>query len=231
MTGAGLLVASATLAVVHTFLGPDHVLPFVALARARKWSYPKTAAVTAICGLAHVLASVLISVAAVWAGFRILDIEMIGETRGSLAAWTLTAFGLAYCLWGIRKALRRRRGLSPHAHGDEVHIHSGGDADHQHEQKKSSRGTFWVLFIVFVLGPCEALIVLFVAPAMEGRWALAATSAAIYAVLTVATMLVLVFTALASTEMLRFRAFEPWAHALAGAIILASGLSVLFLGL
>ena len=41
---------AASIGVVHTLLGPDHYLPFVALARTRRWSTARTAAVTAACG-------------------------------------------------------------------------------------------------------------------------------------------------------------------------------------
>ena len=53
-----MIAAAATLALVHTLLGPDHYLPFVALARARGWTARKTAAVTALCGVGHVAGAV-----------------------------------------------------------------------------------------------------------------------------------------------------------------------------
>jgi hypothetical protein len=42
-----LLLGAAAIALTHTVLGPDHYLPFVALARARRWSVARTATVTA----------------------------------------------------------------------------------------------------------------------------------------------------------------------------------------
>ncbi|NIR37211.1 MAG: hypothetical protein GWN73_15615, partial [Actinobacteria bacterium] len=55
-----LLAAAVGVAVTHTALGPDHYLPFVMLARARKWSWARTLTVTGICGLGHVASSVLL---------------------------------------------------------------------------------------------------------------------------------------------------------------------------
>lgn len=49
-----LLATAASLGVVHTALGPDHYLPFIALSKSRNWSVFKTARVTALCGLGHV---------------------------------------------------------------------------------------------------------------------------------------------------------------------------------
>ena len=35
-----LALTAAAIAFVHTLLGPDHYLPFVAMAKARGWSMP-----------------------------------------------------------------------------------------------------------------------------------------------------------------------------------------------
>ena len=37
LDAAPLLLSAATIGVLHTALGPDHSLPFIALARARRW--------------------------------------------------------------------------------------------------------------------------------------------------------------------------------------------------
>ena len=50
----------AAIAVTHTALGPDHYLPFVLLAQARGWSRTRAAWVTAVCGIGHVLSSLLL---------------------------------------------------------------------------------------------------------------------------------------------------------------------------
>ena len=41
-----LLVTAASIGVVHTLLGPDHYLPFVAMAKARGWSLARTLRIT-----------------------------------------------------------------------------------------------------------------------------------------------------------------------------------------
>ena len=50
-----LLLTGASIGVIHTLLGPDHYLPFVALSKARAWTQGRTAAITAACGVGHVL--------------------------------------------------------------------------------------------------------------------------------------------------------------------------------
>ena len=44
-----LILATAGIAVTHTLFGPDHYLPFIMLAQARRWSRWRTVLVTACC--------------------------------------------------------------------------------------------------------------------------------------------------------------------------------------
>lgn len=225
-----LLVAAAGVAFVHTALGPDHTLPFVAIARARGWSRARTLWITGACGVVHVVSSLALGMLGLGAGLAVGQLGVAEEGRGRVAAWALVAFGLAYALWGLRHAWRTRRGIALHEHGDELHVHSHGLGRHAHVEQTHSV-TVWALVIVFLLGPCEPLIPLFVLPASEGRWQLAAATAVVFAVITITTMLVLV--ALAHGGLRRFAggALERWSHALAGGVLVASGMSVLFLGL
>ena len=227
-----LLVAAAGVALVHTALGPDHYLPFVMLARARRWSARRTAAVTALCGLGHVASSVLLGGVGVLLGVGVARLERADATRGSLAAWALVALGLAYGVWGLRKALRHSSGIEPHAHDGEVHLHVRGDRPHHHgHAADKSRAGFWTLFAIFVLGPCEPLIPLFILPASRGRWGLAALSAFVFGVTTIGVMVSLTLLQHAGLSRIRLGALEKWSHALAGLVIATSGLTILFLGL
>ena len=51
---------AASIGFLHTLLGPDHYLPFVAMSRAGGWSLKKTTVVTVLCGMGHVLSSVVL---------------------------------------------------------------------------------------------------------------------------------------------------------------------------
>ena len=108
-----LLAAAFGVGVVHTLLGPDHYLPFIMLAKARGWSRLRTVAVTSICGVGHIASSVVLGVIGIAFGLAIGQIESMESGRGPLAAWALVAFGVAYALWGLRHALRRRKGIEP----------------------------------------------------------------------------------------------------------------------
>jgi hypothetical protein len=228
-----LLVAAVGVGVVHTALGPDHYLPFVALARARGWSRARTLAVTAACGTGHVAASLALGALLLGAGASVGALEAIESGRGSFAAWALVAFGLAYGLWGARVAWRRGSDLALHEHTGHVHLHRHGHEHHRHaegERGNERRTTFWALFLIFVLGPCEVLIPLVFVPASEGRWALALGTAAVFGVATLATMVILVAALHAGVRGLSLGGLERWSQALAGAILSASG-AAMILGL
>jgi hypothetical protein len=226
-----LLPAAAAIGMIHALLGPDHYLPFVMLARARGWSPGRAAWVTALCGAGHVLSSLLLGGLGLALGLAASRLEGLERARGGIAAWALVAFGLAYAAWGARRALRRSRGLEPHAHGGHVHLHPGSREAHRHDDGAlGSAAGFWVLFAIFVLGPCEPLIPLFLLPASRGRWDLALAAAAVFGVLTVATMVGLTWFGLAGARRVRFGVMERWGDAIAGGVIASSGAAVAALG-
>jgi hypothetical protein len=227
-----LLGAAFGVGVVHTLLGPDHYLPFIMLAKARGWSRLQTVLVTSACGIGHVASSVILGGLGIVFGLAIGQIDSLESGRGPLAAWALVVFGLAYALWGLRHALRKRKGIEAHVHGDEVHIHSHGLNPHGHEQRKiGANTTFWTLFIIFVLGPCEPLIPLFALPASQGRWDVAVLTAVVFAVATLASMVGATLAGLQGLKLVRLGPLERWSHVVAGCVIAAAGLSVIYLGL
>ncbi|HKY31793.1 MAG TPA: hypothetical protein VJV23_04595 [Candidatus Polarisedimenticolia bacterium] len=231
-----LLAAAAGVALTHTLLGPDHYLPFLMLSKAGRWSRARTVAVTLACGAGHVLSSLLLGLGGLGLGVAVSRLEQVERMRGDLAAWALIAFGAAYAAWGVRRGLRRSRDLEAHAHGAHVHVHAGSSHPHEHAGEPGhSRGgsatTFWVLFTIFVLGPCEPLIPLFVLPASRGRWDLALSAALLFGILTLATMTAATLLFMAGLRRLPFGFLDRWAHALAGAVVGASGLAVVALGL
>lgn len=236
MSGLGVLLATAAgLGVVHTLLGPDHYLPFVAMARAGGWSRARTLGVTLGCGLGHVLGSVVLGAVGIALGIGVARLEAIESARAAIAAWLLVGFGLAYAAWGLWRALRK----VPHSH---LHIHPGPDGvrlhshahthtgPHAHPHGNPSRMTPWVLFTIFVFGPCEPLIPLLLYPAAQASWSGVALVTLVFGVATLATMAGVVGVLHAGVARFRFGALERYVHALAGLTIAACGLTIKFLG-
>ncbi|MGB5402312.1 MAG: hypothetical protein WBO71_19020, partial [Thermoanaerobaculia bacterium] len=97
---------AASIGLVHTLIGPDHYVPFIALAGARKWSLSKTLGVTAVCGVGHVLGSVVLGGLGILLGMALGGLEWFEGFRGEIAGWLLLGFGVAYMVWGLRQAYR-----------------------------------------------------------------------------------------------------------------------------
>lgn len=235
---ASIVVAAAGVAFFHSVLGPDHYLPFIAMGRSLHWSRTRLAIVTVLCGLGHVFSSLLLGLLGIALGFSLIHLQALEAGRGSWAAWALIAFGLTYCLWGVARA---RRG---HAH-HHLHWHSDGTAhthEHAHQQghlhphledgKQAGwqSATPWMLFTIFLLGPCEPMIPLFMYPAASQDWAGAALVAGVFTVVTVATMLAIVLGAEFGLQRVRIPSLEPYSHAIAGATIAICGMAIVGLG-
>lgn len=230
-----LLASTAGVAVVHTALGPDHYLPFAAMARAFSWSPRKLAAVTLLCGTGHILSSVALGLIGIAAGASLGHLESIESIRGELAAYLLIALGLAYGAWGLRHALRNRPHSHVHVHADGTmhqHPHTHQDAHlHAHGVEKARRLTPWMMFSIFLLGPCEPMIPLLMLPAATAGWRQVTLVAAVFSAATLVTMVAMVLAAHAGMQRIRLPRFERYAHALAGGAILACGLAITFFGL
>ena len=211
-----LMLSALVLGFVHTVTGPDHYLPFVVMAQTRKWTKLKTIWVVSICGIGHVLGSVAIGLIGIGAGIAVGKLEFFEGIRGSLASWLLFTAGVVYTVWAIIHRIRKP---------NHKHTHFG-----QTENPKKTM-TFWVLFTIFVFGPCEPLIPLLMYPAAELNVFARITVSLLFAITTIGTMLVTTLLMLKGFNFFRLHKLESYQHILAGITILLSGAGIIFLGL
>lgn len=195
-------------------LAPDHWVPFMAVGRAREWTAARTAQVTFLCGFAHVTVSVLLGLLALRLGQGVL--EAFGTRLESVAGILLIGFGLAYGLWGLRRALAGR-----------LHGHAHSHFDHVHDPAKA---TVAGLVLLFSIDPCVRLIPIILAAAPLG-WPRLLALIALYEIATIGTMVAIVLVARSGA----FKALQaPWldryGDALAGGLIVVTGLAVAALG-
>jgi nickel/cobalt exporter len=230
-----LMASAASIGFLHTLFGPDHYLPFIVMSRSGKWSLSKTTLITFLCGVGHVLGSVVLGFIGIALGIAVSKLEIVESVRGGLAAWVLIAFGLVYFVWGMRRAIRNK----PHQH---THIHESGKSHshehthmnghlHPHAQSEDKNITPWVLFTIFVLGPCEPLIPLLMYPAAKDNFIGLALVTGIFAATTITTMLAIVLISNYGINFIPTAKIERYMHAIAGATIFLSGMAIQFLGL
>jgi len=201
-----LATGAASIGALHS-LAPDHWVPFAALARARGWSAWKTARITALCGLGHVTVSAALGLLALWFGMETL--KLFGERLESVAGILLIAFGVAYGVWGLRKAM-----------GEKLHHHAHVDPE---------KTSVLTLFLLFSADPCVAVMPLLFAAAPLGAWKAGAVVVT-YELATLSAMIALVMLASAGAQRLRAHWLDHYGDASAGGVIAATGVAVLLLG-
>lgn len=227
---------AASIGFIHTALGPDHYLPFVMMGKVRKWSLAKTSWITLLCGGGHVLSSVLLGLLGVYLGAEVLKLEILEAYRGTIAAWLLIGFGFAYFVWGLHRAIKNKKHSHVHLHGDGLvhdhpHAHKSEHA-HVHDQKSAAKDiTPWILFTIFVLGPCEPLIPLLMYPAANSSISGMFLVVGVFTVTTLVTMLTIVVLSTWGIGLAKLGKLERYTHAIAGGTICFSGLAIMFLGL
>lgn len=231
-----LIGAAASIAFIHTLLGPDHYLPFVAIGKARGWTMPRTISITMLCGIGHSLGSIILGLIGVYAGKALSDLEMIESLRGDAAAWALTAFGLVYFAWGLKRSQKHKSHSHIHTHMDgTLHHHHHNHATkhvHIHEAKTGMKWFGpWTIFIIFVLGPCEPLIPLMMIPAAQGQWMSLVLTVGVFTLVTIVTMTAVVVAATLGLKSFNFSGLEKYSHAFAGGTLSLCGLGMITLGL
>ncbi|MFC2137071.1 hypothetical protein ACFLTE_02745 [Bacteroidota bacterium] len=232
-----LTVTAATIGFVHTLIGPDHYLPFIVMSKARKWSTFKTIWITAGCGLGHVLSSIVLGAIGVAFGIGLRKLELIETIRGDWAARAFLIFGLGYMVWGLRRAYINKPHKHIHTHNGEVHIHEHNHdhtidklevTPHKHQhQDKTTNLTPWILFLIFVLGPCEPLIPILMYPAAQASVGGLIIVTTVFAIATVFTMLAIVLAVNYGVKFIKVGKLERYTHAIAGGTIALSGILIL----
>jgi len=205
-----LMMSTLSIAFLHS-LAPDHWMPFAVIGKAKKWSNLKLVFVTLVSGIGHVGSSILLGALGIALGFSLSHLKAVESQRARVGIFLLTGFGIAYMLWGIKKA---REYKHEHSHSHEI---------------DTKTVTLWTLFAVFVLGPCEPLIpIMFLAT--DYGWRGIALASAMFSAVTILMMIGQTLLARYGVQMIRHDVAERYSHALAGLVIVLTGGFLFFLG-
>jgi len=199
-----LLFSTVSIGALHP-LAPDHWLPFVAIAQARKWRVRRLAFITLVSGLGHVGSSVVLGLLGLALGIGLARVQGIESKRAEVAGLLMIGFGLAYAVWGLKRR-------------------------HRHHHPWEPSVTTWTLIAVFVLGPCEPLIPLMFLATAYG-WSQIFLLCAAFGVITVAMMLTETWLAFRGAHLIGTHRLGHYEHALAGSMIAVVGAAVVFLGI
>jgi sulfite exporter TauE/SafE len=209
-----LLLTAVTIGVIHTLAGPDHYLPFVVLSKSKNWGITKTINIVVLCGLGHVLSSIIVGFIGIAAGVGLSKLELFEGLRGNIAAWLLFSFGIAYTTWAVFRLIRKK-------------THSNTNPDPGNDRRKL---TIWIVFIIFVFGPCEPLIPVLMYPAAQHNYVAIGFIALVFALATISTMIISVLVLLKGFTIVKLSALEKYQHVLTGSAIMLCGAGILCLG-
>jgi len=229
-----LSVTAISIGFFHTLLGPDHYLPFILLSQAKKWSLRKTMVITFLCGLGHVLSSVVLGLVGIAVGISVSKLVSFESFRGNIAAWLFIAFGLVYMIISARNLIKNKKHTHPHFHIDgekhlHEHVHHNEHTHFHHEDVVKT--TPWILFLIFVFGPCEPLIPILMYPAAENNISGVIIVSLLFSVVTIGTMMSIVLAFKLGLNKIDLKPVEKYSHLIAGAMIFFSGVAIQFLGL
>jgi len=117
-----------------------------------------------------------------------------------------------------------------HEHkSEQKHIDSHAHK-HEHQPEDITNITPWILFLIFVFGPCEVLIPLVIFPAAEHNTLGVIAVSVVFGIATVSTMLFTVYLGFKGSSFIKFKNGEKYFHLIAGLVILLSGIGMQHLG-
>lgn len=211
-----MLTGAATLAAITHTLIPDHWLPYVLAAQAKRWPLNKSLRVTGFGAAVHLAATTLLGVLAAVLGSEISQRFSTGaELVGSVL---LIAFGLYFAWRGWRTFQHYRQ-----------HQARGHDHEHTHEHPQAIEKSDFALGAILGSRPCAEAIPIFLAASTLGVFtSLAAVGA--WVVATVVSMLGIVWLSLKGLRHFRLEFFEKYGELVAGLLIAFVGGIMLLLG-
>lgn len=224
-----LLYTAFFIGTVHTLIGVDHYLPFVVLSKSNNWSIKKTVLIVFICGLGHVLSSVLLGFVGLGISSSLSTLVGIEDIRGTLATYFIIVFGLCYTIYALRKLYLNK----PH-----THMVNGQEIMHDHHESKSikdhghkNNNVLWGLFILFVLGPCEPLIPILMYPAATLNLSALISVTLVFSVSTISVMLGLTLLGIKGLDFIKIKSLEKYGETLAGLAITLCGVLMITMGI
>lgn len=223
-----------SVAFLHAAI-PTHWLPFVLVARARRWGRTKAVLLTMLAGLGHVALTTLLGLAIAWFGFQI-D-EKVGEAFPWISGGLLLGFAGFY-FWrqwtGGGVCHHHAPGSHHHAgeHCQEEHEKSHWDEELQESPLVSKQSGDWTafsgLFVMLTLSPCEGFLPVYLS-AVQFGWRGFIVLSIILAVATLAAMTLFTLLALVGFERFRLKSFERYEAGLLGTLFAILGVLVITL--
>lgn len=223
--GPALLAAAAGVGFGHAIL-PDHWVPLAVLGRTQRYPLSKVARLSGLAGVAHVLVSIVLGAVIIAIGLQFRS--AIQNAEDTIVGSLLIATGAGFVLLELSG---HGHGHS-HEHGDEhQHDHdgSGGPAPRQRPDDRSGRiSRLAAVMVPFgaAASPDLTILPVFLAAATVGV-ATAVGSLAIFAAVTIGTIVGLTLAAARGGYEIRGVWLERWGNLFTALVLLVIGALVL----
>jgi hypothetical protein len=232
MTGSApaLLAAAAGVGFGHAIL-PDHWVPLAVLGRTRRYPLSRIARLSGLAGIAHVLVSIVLGAVIVAVGLQFRS--TVQHAQDTIIGCVLIATGLGFAVLELT-GHGHHHDHHDHDHhhldcGHHAHDHHGSDHHHTHEQP-SRRGLHGLAAIMVPFGaaasPDLTILPVFLAATAAGA-ATAVGSLAIFAAVTIGTIVGLTIAAARGGYEIRGEWLERWGNVFTALVLIGIGALVL----
>jgi len=210
MTGLPQIILGAfLLSIVHASI-PNHWIPLVALSKSEKWTEKFTMSATGIAGFFHTLSTIIIGIIVGFLGYKISDsYSFIVEV---IAPSLLIILGIIYLALSIK--------ANKHHHHHEIHITD--------VKKKSTSAVILTLTISMFFSPCLEIEAYYFVAGNLG-WQGIITVSVIYAVITIAGMLLLVWLGMKGVRKIKSHFLEHHEKTITGVLLIVLGIAGYFI--
>jgi nickel/cobalt transporter (NicO) family protein len=227
-TTPALFAAAAGVGFGHAIL-PDHWVPLAVLGRARRYPLSKVARLSGLAGIAHVLLSIVLGAVIIAVGLQFRS--TVESAQDTIIGCLLIATGVGFAFFELTG-----RGHS-HSHDGHDHSHDHGhhhdhdhehdDHPHDHDQQRGLRGLAAVM-VPFgaAASPDLTILPVFLAATAVGV-PTAIGSLAIFAAVTIGTIVGLTLTAAKGGYQVQGQWLDRWGNGVTAVVLVVIGALVL----
>ena len=232
-TGPALLAAAAGVGFGHAIL-PDHWVPLAVVGRTRRYPLSRIARLSGLAGIAHVLVSIVLGAVIIAIGLQFRS--TVEHAQGTIIGCILIATGVGFLVLEVTGHGHHHD--HDHEHHDDHDHHRRDHDDHDHHRHDhdhaSNRPSPRLSGLAAVMVPFGAaaspdltILPVFLAATTAGV-ATAVGSLAIFAAVTIGTIVGLTLTAARGGYQIRGEWLERWGNVFTAGVLTAIGLLVLF---
>jgi nickel/cobalt exporter len=226
-TTPALFAAAAGVGFGHAIL-PDHWVPLAVLGRARRYPLSKVARLSGLAGVAHVLLSIVLGAVIIAIGLQFRS--AIQSAQDTIIGSLLIATGLGFAVFELTGHGHSHDHDHGHSHGHgHDHTHDATQA-HDHTQAHEQRGLRGLAAVMVPFGaaasPDLTILPVFLAATAVGV-PTAIGSLAIFAAVTIGTIVGLTLTATKGGYQVHGHWLDRWGNGITAVVLVVIGALVL----